>query len=78
MTEHKLDDSSAMACGAQLVEALERIEARHGWSTGDTLAVAIAAITEIVARRVGPSKTIELFRDHAENLAAEHLRRATH
>jgi hypothetical protein len=78
MTEHKLDDRGAMHCGGQLVDALERIEARHNWSNGDTVAVAIVAITEIVARRIGPTKTIELFRDHAAALEEEHLRKVKH
>lgn len=76
--EHKLNEESATHCGGQLVDALERIEARHGWSNGDTVAVVLVAITEIVARRIGPTKTIELFRGHADELESEHRRRSTH
>jgi hypothetical protein len=78
MNEHKLDDASALACGGQLVDALDRIEARHGWSNGDTVAVAVVAMTEIIARRIGPTKTLELLRGHADELESEHKRRAVH
>lgn len=72
----KLNEETAKHCGAQLLDALERIGARHEWSDGDTLAVAIVAITELAARRLGPTKTIDLFRRHADELEAGHLRRA--
>lgn len=72
MTEHKLDERGALQCGGQLVDAVERIEARHGWSKGDTVAVAIVALTEIIGQRIGPTAMIALFRDHADTLAAEH------
>ena len=73
----KLNQETAKTCAFQLIEALERIEANHGWSRGDTVAVSIAAITELVARKLGPTKTIELFRGHADELETEHKRRAT-
>jgi hypothetical protein len=77
MTEHKLDERGALNCGAQLVDALARIEARHGWSPADTVAVAVAAFTEAVGQRLGPAQTVRFFQDHAQALADEHKRRAT-
>ena len=74
----KLDEQQALACAGQIIGAIEKIEANHGWSAGDTAAVIIATATEILARRLGPTRTIELFRGQAEVLHAEHLRRSQH
>jgi hypothetical protein len=74
---HKLDDAGALNCGAQLLGALERIRARHGWSEGDLIAVCAVAMTELVGRAVGPVRTAEFFRGHADELEREHRRRAT-
>ena len=66
--QHKLDEETAKHCGGQLLDAIERIGERHGWSAGDLLAVATVAMTGLVARRVGKFGTVEFFRDHADEL----------
>ena len=74
----KLNTETALHCAGQIVEAIERIQARHGWSAGDITAVTIAAATEIIARNIGPTLTAELFREHGLGLAEEHERRSKH
>jgi hypothetical protein len=73
---HKLDDKAAQNCGAQLLEALTMLQARHGWSDGDLVAVSSLAITEMIVRAVGPTRAAEFFRGHGDALAAEHARRS--
>jgi hypothetical protein len=73
----KLNETTAADCAAQLVAAIEALQAKHGWSAGDTLAVSALAFTELVARAVGPSAAAAFFRDHANGIDAEHRRRAT-
>jgi hypothetical protein len=74
---HKLTEETAGTCAGQLLQTLERIQANHGWSNGDLIAVAMLITTELVARAVGPVRTAEFFRAHGEQLAAAHLRRST-
>ena len=72
-----LSDADAQNCGGQLLGALERIQARHGWSDGDLIADCTVTLTQLLAQAVGPTRTVGFFRDHAESLDAEHARRAT-
>ena len=71
-----LDEDNAKNCGGQLLTALRALQARHGWSAGDLLAVSTVAFTELVAQTVGPSATGAFFRDHGQELQKEHERRA--
>ncbi|HXH53543.1 MAG TPA: hypothetical protein VNH53_08975 [Sphingomicrobium sp.] len=71
--EHKLTNQDAITCGAQLVDAIEQIRARHQWSDGDLLAVVTAAYTDIITRRLGPMPAIEFLRDHADCLEGDLL-----
>jgi hypothetical protein len=72
----KLTEADTINCAAQLTDAIEAIRERHGWSSADVVAVALAAVTEIAGRNLGPAQTARLFAEHAEALAAEHKRRA--
>lgn len=73
----KLDERSALRCGLQLSNAIERIQRRHGWTDGDTAAVALGAFTELLGRKLGPTLTIEVLQNHSKALAEDHARRST-
>jgi hypothetical protein len=74
--DSKLTDTDAENCGGQLLQALERIGARHDWSNGDLIAVTLLAFNELLCRSVGPTQAVAFYRDHADGLEAEHLKRA--
>lgn len=73
---HRLNDADALNCGAQLAGAIDQLQERHGWTHGDAVAVIMAAMTEALGRRLGPSKTIDLLTDHAAELAKHHAERS--
>ena len=73
--DSKLNEETATLCGGQLLQAMERIGARHEWSNGDLIAVAAVAFNELLCRAVGPTQAIAFYRDQADGMEAEHTAR---
>lgn len=71
-----MTDAEITAAGRQLLLAVDGIATRHGWSAHDSIAVALIAVTELAAQRLGPVQAVKLFQDHADAMFHEHNRRA--
>lgn len=60
-----------------IVDIIRSATTVHGITEGEALAMSAVAIVEIVGQAAGPRGAAQFFRDLAEQIEADHVRRLT-